>query len=374
MGRDKRIDVIRGYAMVVIAITHFNVLFASLGMQGRQIPLPGDFSFTSAAEIFFILSGYMVGMVYVARGDVFAKSVQRAFEIYRVNIAAFVGAILLAWFGGTELAQTTDADYTLAQPLRGVVEFIVMRQHPYLLGVLQIYVLLMLVTPVVAYLIRRSDLLVAGLSIGLYLSIQLFPAFNLYGGGPHDVPRQWNFNPFAWQLLYFGGMVLGQRRTHVHVFDWIAGGYWRQVSLIALPLLCVALHRLDVWDIIDIPATDKTSLGPVRILNSLVLLGGLSALIILSERYLETWPLRLVALLGRQTLYAYAASIVLTYGLGLIWLRLGKHDLLYFPLAAALMLLLIAVSYWRERLGARLPAKLPVKSPAHPQSARRPVS
>ena len=97
-------------------------------------------------------------------------------------------------------------------------------------------------------------------------------------------------------------------------------------------------------------------------------------MIILSERYLETWPLRLVALLGRQTLYAYAASIVLTYGLGLIWLRLGKHDLLYFPLAAALMLLLIAVSYWRERLGARLPAKLPVKSPAHPQSARRPVS
>lgn len=339
--------------MVVIVITHLNVIFGELGMQGRQIPLPGDYSFTSAAELFFLLSGYMVGMIYVARGKVFAKSPQRAFEIYRINFAAFAGALALAWLGGAELAKVTDTDYVFAEPLRGVIEFALMRQHPYLLGVLQVYVLLMLITPLAALLMRRSDYLLASLSIALYLAVQFFPSFNLYGGAPHDEPRQWNFNPVAWQLLYCGGMILGRKRLHMRLFDWIAADIRRPALLILLVLAFMTLHRLDVWDIIDIPATEKTNLGALRIANSAVLLSGLAAAVVLGSRYLGAWPLQLLAMLGRQTLSCYAASIVLTYAVALSWLLLGKQYVHYFPLAAVLMLSLLAVAYGRERLSSR---------------------
>ncbi|MBI2253685.1 MAG: OpgC domain-containing protein [Proteobacteria bacterium] len=353
MGRDDRLDLIRGYAMGVIALTHLNVIFDNLGMQERQLPVPGDFSFTSAAELFFLLSGYMVGMIYLGRGNVVAKTITRAGEIYRINFVAFAIALAIAWFGGAELATATDADYTLAAPLRGIVEFLLMRQHPYLLGVLQVYVILMLLTPLAAGLLARSPYLLAIPSLALYLAVQIYPEWNLYGGGPHDMPRVWNFNPLAWQLPFCAGMMAGRVRLHTHAFKWIGAEAWRPWALIAVAIVFVVLHRLDVRDLIDIPFTDKANLGVTRLVNTAILLGGLAALLALGRSYLGWWPFRLLAMLGRQTLYCYAASIVLTYAVGWMWLSSGRAYLAYFASAVCLIALLLAVAYGRERLTKR---------------------
>ncbi|MDY0874144.1 OpgC domain-containing protein [Dongia rigui] len=357
MGRDDRLDLIRGYAMAVIALTHLNVIFDNLGMQQRQLPVPGDFSFTSAAELFFLLSGYMVGMVYVGRGNVVAKTLSRAGEIYRINLAAFAVALAIAWLGGSELAAATDADYTLAAPLRGIVEFLLMRQHPYLLGVLQVYVLFMLLTPLAAALLQRSTYLLALLSLALYIAVQLSPHWNFYGGGPHDTPRAWNFNPFAWQLPYCIGMIAGTARWHVSLLNWIGARSWRAWGLLGIAIGFTVLHRLDVRDLIDIPFTDKASLGVTRLVNTAILLGALAALLVICRGYLGWWPFRLLSMLGRQTLYCYAASIVITYAVGWAWLSSGRAYSVYFLSAAALMIVLLAVAYGRERLTKRPPQR-----------------
>ena len=350
MGRDDRLDLIRGYAMAVIALTHLNVIFDNLGMQERQLPVPGDFSFTSAAELFFLLSGYMVGMVYLGRGTVMAKTIARAGEIYRINLAAFVAALAIAWLGGTELAAATDADYTLAAPFRGVVEFLLMRQHPYLLGVLQVYVLFMLLTPLAAALLARSPYLLAVPSVALYIAVQLYPDWNFYGGAPHDDPRVWNFNPLAWQLPYCVGMIAGSIRWHAGALDWVGAKRWRPWLLLFIALGFAVLHRLDVRDLIDIPFTDKSSLGVTRLVNTAILLGALAALLVLGRNYLDWRPFRLLSMLGRQTLYCYAASIIITYGIGWAWLGSGRAYPVYFMSAVALMALLVIVAYGRERL------------------------
>jgi hypothetical protein len=353
LGRDNRLDLIRGYAMAVIALTHLNVIFDNLGMQQRQLPVPGDFSFTSAAELFFLLSGYMVGMVYLGRANLVAKTVGRAGEIYRINLAAFVLALAIAWLGGIELAAATDADYTLADPFRGIVEFLVMRQHPYLLGVLQVYVLFMLLTPLAATLLSRSPYLLAVPSLALYLAVQFVPDWNFYGGGPHDMPRVWNFNPLAWQLPYCLGMVAGHARWHAAALNWVEAKSWRPWALLGVAFGFAVLHRLDVRDLIDIPFTDKASLGATRLVNTAILLGALAALLAIGRRYLDWWPFRLLSMLGRQTLYCYAASIVLTYSIGWAWVGSGRAYFVYFAGAAALMVLLLTVAYGREKLARR---------------------
>lgn len=353
LGRDDRLDLIRGYAMAVITLTHLNVVFDNLGMQQRQIPVPGDFSFTSAAELFFMLSGYMVGMVYFGRNNLLAKTVSRAGEIYRINLAAFVAALAIAWLGGPELAAATDADYTLAAPFRGIIEFLLMRQHPYLLGVLQVYVLFMLLTPCAAGLLKRSPYLLAIPSFALYLAVQFDPDWNFYGGGPHDTPREWNFNPLAWQLPYCIGMIAGSVRWHVSAFHWVEAKAWRHWALLAIAVTFTVLHRLDVRDVIDIPFTDKSSLGVTRLINTAILLGALAALLVIARRYLGRWPFRLLSMLGRQTLYCYAASIVITYAIGWAWLSSGRAYAVYFLGAAILMVLLLVVAFGRDRLARR---------------------
>jgi hypothetical protein len=353
LGRDDRLDLIRGYAMAVIALTHLNVIFDNLGMQERQLPVPGDFSFTSAAELFFLLSGYMVGMVYVGRGTVVAKTVARAGEIYRINLAAFAVALAIAWLGGSELSAATDADYTLASPLRGVIEFLLMRQHPYLLGVLQVYVLFMLLTPLAATLLKRSPYLLALPSLALYVAVQFNPDWNFYGGGPHDTPRAWNFNPLAWQLPYCVGMIAGTARWHASALHWVEAKGWRPWMLLVIAVGFTVLHRLDVRDLIDIPFTDKASLGVTRLVNAAILLGALAAMLVICRGYLTWWLFRLLSMLGRQTLYCYAASIVITYAVGWAWLSSGRAYSVYFLSAAALMALLLAVAYGRERLAKR---------------------
>jgi hypothetical protein len=292
-------------------------------------------------------------MVYLGRGTVVAKTIARAGEIYRINLAAFVAALAIAWLGGTELAAATDADYTLESPFRGIVEFLLMRQHPYLLGVLQVYVLFMLLTPLAAALLKRSPYLLALPSLALYVAVQLNPDWNFYGGGPHDAPRAWNFNPLAWQLPYCIGMLAGSARWHVSALNWVGAKNWRPWALLAVALGFTILHRLDVRDLLDIPFTDKASLGITRLVNTAILLGALTALLVICRRILGWWPFRLLAMLGRQTLYCYAASIVITYAVGWAWLSSGRAYAVYFLCAAALMVLLLVVAFGREKLAKR---------------------
>ena len=67
--------------------------------------------------------------------------------------------------------------------------------------------------PALLYLSQRHLVLAFVISLGLYVSTHIFPAITLpsYPWEESFYPwgNGWGFNPFAWQFLFFCGMVLG---------------------------------------------------------------------------------------------------------------------------------------------------------------------
>jgi hypothetical protein len=73
--RDLRIDLFRGFALLFVFTDHVSEIASAAGLIGaRDFPLPTlrIITWTTAAEFFVFLSGYVAGMVYrqtfLARG------------------------------------------------------------------------------------------------------------------------------------------------------------------------------------------------------------------------------------------------------------------------------------------------------------------
>lgn len=70
VGRDSRIDFIRGYAMITICVNHVTWLLEKAGYNESRFPTLTHYGYSSAAEIFIFMSGCMVGMVYLNKPKV----------------------------------------------------------------------------------------------------------------------------------------------------------------------------------------------------------------------------------------------------------------------------------------------------------------
>lgn len=345
--RDERLDILRGYAMVTIVLNHFAVLLGQIGLGGYPIPTLTYFGFSSAAEIFFLLSGWMVGLVYFHRPHRDRLVLKRAAKIYGYNVLAFVVAVFAAWLGGPIVVQATDVGVTLANPLTEVVRFLLFLQHPYLLGVLMLYVVFMLAAPIAFRLLDRSPVLLLAASFALYAVALLVPQANLPGGSPKG-DFQWNFNPLAWQLPFFVGMWLGSIGFHRTAFAYLAGRRWTTAALVGLFLLFAVLYRLDLRGTISLPFADKENLGPLRVIHTIVVVAALAALTVNAPAFLKP-VLDWLALNGRQTLYCFTASIPLTYLATGIWTAAGRGYAAYLVLAVLLVLAITLVALVAER-------------------------
>lgn len=347
--RDVRIDLLRGYAMITIALNHLSILFRDLGLKQPRIPTLTEFGFSSAAEIFFLLSGYMVGMVYLGRPNLKSKLWNRAFEIYAYNAAAFVAAMLIAWVASPLVAAATEAAPTISEPFGYTLQFLMLLQHPDLLGVLSLYVLFMLIAPAVIWAFNRQPYMVIAASIICYAAAQIFPWFNLPGGSPGG-DFQWNFNPMAWQILFFGGILAGDRRVLTAVFNWLERGGYRPLIVLVVLVSVSVLHETRLTGFIPKMWREKETIGLVRIAHTFLVILSLSAILVIAKSYLRTAPARLVALCGRQTLHCYTATIPATYALAAFWLVTGKSYIGYLASAVAIVATVIVVAQVTERV------------------------
>tara|TARA_B100000929_G_scaffold263403_1_gene229244 strand:+ start:546 stop:884 length:339 start_codon:yes stop_codon:yes gene_type:complete len=78
----------------------------------QKIPTLTHYGYSSAAEIFFFMSGYIVGMVYLNKFDTRAKLLSRAFHLYKVNITLFISLVIISLATPNEhFLALTDLDY-----------------------------------------------------------------------------------------------------------------------------------------------------------------------------------------------------------------------------------------------------------------------
>ncbi len=266
--RDPRFDLLRG-ALVLLMI------FGHLGW--RQLETHFHLGFATVAEGFFLISGATLGMVERKRwsrwqsADVspvsadgeFRKLLRRGAWLYLANL---VGVAIARALEGTRPFPGNYFDrYWGATPeLERWLSF----DQPSVLNVLPRYATFLLLAPLAVMLLRRGQgALLMALSVGTWLlgwwtqDLLLLPLFET-ARAPYPV--------VAWQMIFFGGMVVGWRTTPRSQEQ--AAPVWQpavvgSALVVLVGFVLVEANRqwfdpatLSLW-------TARSWLGPLRVLN-----------------------------------------------------------------------------------------------------------
>jgi hypothetical protein len=317
-GRDLRVDFARGIALWFIFVDHVpgNVLGR---LTIRNLLL------CDATEVFVLLAGYAAGIAYGRQMEregwlrAGARVAGRCFTLYVAHIFLFV--VFTAQVGYS--AATLDASAYLDEmhldpfsdaPYLALLKALLLTYQPAFLNILPLYIVVLGLFALALPLLRRPAWLIAA-SLLLYLVARAVP-LNLpswTGGG-------WFFNPFAWQLLFALGAVLGHGGA--------SGGVpWRRpygaaaalVLMLSFAVTLVIYLRRDLIGLLPLPvasvvdAVDKSALHPFRLLSILALAYLVAHAVPRGAAWLNGALARPFALIGQQGLPVFCAGIFLSF-------------------------------------------------------------
>jgi hypothetical protein len=271
--RDFRLDLYRGFALWLIFLAHLpGTIFNKI--------TPWNYGFSDPAEVFIFVSGYanayVYGRVMEQRGFLVsaAQIVRRAFEAYVAQIFLFViliGEVFWLSQGSPALEHVANIHVVHERPEESILALIQLKFMPVNMNVLPLYVVVLAVSPVVVWLLRKMPALALALAAGVYA------AANWFGLNFPSFPNgHWYFNPLAWQFLFVLGAWCG-----LGAADWV----WR-LARSPLVLILAAVYAVVVfavflpWTGLDLAALvpewslyafGKTNLGVLRLAHFLAL-------------------------------------------------------------------------------------------------------
>lgn len=356
--RDRRLDFIRGAAIITIALNHLSWLTNELGRVGRSFPTLTAFGYSSSAEIFFLLSGYLVGRLYVPRERVvdirslIKRTFDRAIKLYILNVVIFVVLAAFSGIVGIKLLTLTGFSYVGDEPFDAMWKFLTLQGHPALLGILQYYFVFLIGVPLFAMVLVRSATMALLASVLLYAAVQFFPDLNIDGGtfGRED---GWAFNPMAWQIIFYFGLVGGR----FNVFEksaWRIDYYRRAVTSSVLIFsgltLVYAVLKMNggMTEAYSSVLASKQNLGVFRLMHVAALLFGLLVLLDRFNSVLEWRLSRWIKAVGSVSLYSFLLTVVLNYVGAHIWVaNPGKLSYWLIAVATVLGLIVFSVNFQR---------------------------
>jgi len=322
-GRDLRIDLLRGFFVVAMIIDHVR------GESPLYLVTGGNRFYTSAAEGFILTSGLVAGLVYrrmIEREDLGAalhKVIVRAVSLYLLTIGLTLIFLPLSEYLYLPWAQGID----LSSPIKVIVSIITLHRTYYLVDVMLLYTVLFVVAPLAFVLLSRGYTWpVLGLSVTVWALYQLFPE---YTSLPWPIAGNYLFNFSAWQLLFFGGLVLGYRQDRIPalgcretrialVVSGIAmlvliGVYLTiEKPVVTLPADAVAgapsVHNLRTW--LQDNFFAKVDLRAGRVIASIITFTFLFLLITHFWSPVNKLLGWLLLPLGQHALYAYTAHVL----------------------------------------------------------------
>ena len=356
--RDTSIDILRGLALITITINHITGFTDRMHMVGMQFPTLTLWGFSSAAEIFFLLSGYLVGAVYFSTAknpsvrDFAGKVWRRVGTLYVYNLLLFLVLLPLCLMS-TDLARLSFYNWFIAKGPASLADFAILYTQPYCLEILVTYMALLAAAPFFAALLRFNVLLALALSIGLYWFAHEHPWFNMIGGHPLGDWR-WNFNPASWQLIFFTTMAAGRYRLLARMEE-IAEGDWHWL---VLPVLLFAgltiLFLAQSWFSFEVLYQSKTRIGPVRVAHALSVCWLIMSILWMWPKLQNLWPMRQCALIGSNSLQSFVVSVALSYGAGFIWIEFLPFHAAYIALCIATVVLLgLFANFYMDRKKAK---------------------
>lgn len=324
IGREQRLDMFRGLALVMIFIDHVpGTVYENLTLR--------NFGFSDAAEAFVFMSGMAAGLAYSSRfaaGSVWlaiAKVWARARQLYFVHVTTTVMAIAICaaaalWFGLGDLLTKNNLGPLFKSPLGAIIGIPTMTHQLGYFNILPLYIVLLLATPVFIVIGLKRPLLLLGASVLLWIVAGQFrlnlPNFPNPGG--------WFFNPLSWQLIFVVGLLSGiamkQGRAFVPFRSWL---FWLGVGFLALTFLwartsivggffsqmLTSLSQMGVP--FYITGFDKTFLSLPRLLHALALFYVVSCLPFVAS-FASGRSAGPLTLLGRYGLPVFATGSVLS--------------------------------------------------------------
>lgn len=342
------LDMLRGYALVCIMLDHMPVSIL------RKWTLT-NFVVFDAAELFVLLSGFLVGLVWLrveekeGRAAVQQRFWSRAYTVWR---ALIIGSVLLAllswllfWFGLKHTAVWSEYSRMITEnPLGYVVTVALMWMQPNLMDVLALYVLLMITVPLAVPVLLRWPLLFMAGSVALWMvALPLNALIPNQRPGPGLL-----FNPFGWQLLFYCGVAMGAYRQKMmaYLLPWSRWMTWACVAIMVFSAAIVLTWKLGApakpWRLMLAQIhgpIDKWSLDGMRLLAALAA----SWLVAVPLSGIFEWMARTdagraLAQIGRGGLWAFVACVMLSI--------FGDAAGLAAPAQAAGWTLRLAIDLW----------------------------
>jgi len=357
ISRDRAIDILRGLALVTITVNHISGFTDRMGMAGMQFPTLTLWGFSSAAEIFFLLSGYLVGAVYFSAArdpsipDFARKVWARVRKLYVYNLMLFVVLLPFCWYSA-DMARLSFYHYFFRGGTTSYLQFLLLYVQPYCLEILVTYMVLLATAPLFAILLRAQALVAVLLSAALYWYAHEHPFFNIPGGSPLG-DWQWNFNPASWQVLFFGAMAAGRYRLLAEL-QRITSADWRWaipawIIFAALTWLFMAQGAFDTLSLYQ----SKIRVGPLRAIHAVSVSWAIMSLFWAWPRLQDSWIARQCALIGANSLQNFVACVAISYVAGFLWIEYMRNHTAYMLLCilAVIVLGLFANLYqaWKTR-------------------------
>lgn len=353
-GRDLRLDLFRGLALLFIFIDHIpdNVL-SYLTLH--------SVAFSDAAEVFVFISGYAAAMVYgkalhrhgcmAAAGRIY----RRVSQLYAAHILTFV--VLAAGVCYATL-RVHDQNYTedfgidnfVDEPKVAIIKLLLLQYQPQFLDILPIYMIFLGVLPPLLLLLR------SWLPLPLLISGVLYLLTWCFGWQPHSYPDDdgWFFNPLAWQFLFVIGATAGyapySRQSLPINSAWL--GKLSVAIVIAIGIISVswtihsayeafpALLQRELSPLVE----DKADLAPLRLISFLALAIASAHVVRRDSRVLRGPVAQWIIRCGQHSLQIFCLGILLSV-LGYILLTSVRGDI---PMQLAIdfggILLMVAVA------------------------------
>jgi len=320
-GRDLRLDFFRGLGLVFIFLDHIPDNWIS------YLTL-ANVAFCDAAEIFLFISGYSAAMVFgrlaEREGYLFAgaQAARRTWLLYVAHVFLFMIFLAQVAYATRRLANPMFAEELkvasfLDEPGTAVLMALSLQLQPMFMNILPLYILLLLALALLLPALRRGLGPVLIVGFALWASVQGFGE-NL----PAYPDGSWFFNPLAWQLMFLLGAAYGYTGHVVGALPgWLRGPpVWVSAVFVALclagklaltfgtmfDLLPPWLHDA-VWRV-----ADKTSLGPLRLLNFLALAHVTVALVPAEAGWLASRWVRPLVRCGQHSLEVFCFGIFLS--------------------------------------------------------------
>ncbi|WP_157549736.1 OpgC domain-containing protein [Microbacterium sp. Leaf288] len=345
--RDLRIDLLRGIAIVFVLVNHLGMvsLFQNVSQEAIGI--------VSGAELFVLLSGVVLGMVYRPKierdgmGETTSLIERRAGKIYvaALGVVLVVGLLSLLPFlnatpattfidegTGAAGAEATGRVYDLYSGFDRLFEYpvdpsvfvdiLLLRMGPWQVNVLGFYVVMLVVSPLILWALSRRWWIVVLVTSWAVYSIQSFLHLRLLPSQFED-----SFPLLTWQALFVTGMVAGYHRTAI--VDWFTTR-WGRAALAICVLATVGLmvfswnnpylsSTLDVRLGVVAPNTfsgvygawfERTYLDPGRVLNALLVTVTIYALFSVLWKPINRAVGWFFIPLGQTTLYVFIMQLV----------------------------------------------------------------